>query len=354
MRDEDFARRKGRRGVALLDADGVKRPVQHALSKEQQQYYEHVTAAVKSPDTALRRAALASLSSDAGLRQLAPYMVQFVADEVARAIRLPVAGARSPSPLPALQALMQTANAVLENPYIHIEPYLHQLMPTVLSCVLGKRLCLSATEDHWSLRRYAARIAASVCRRFGHAYEDLLPRITKTLMRYLVDPQQPLTTHYGAIVGLAALGRRVTQALLLPQLQLYMVLLEGAMQEGVEPAKRTEARQVYHALLTAVGEYLRGELDGARATLQRILDARREAATATKHARPAAASARTAVAAAAAAAAVAAAASVASPDVPVPLETLADLFGEDLLPFLVERAPLPLPGAQFLSPALHL
>jgi hypothetical protein len=38
----------------------------------------------------------------------------------------------------------------------------------------------------------------------------------------------------------------------------------------------------------------------------------------------------------------------------VPLETLADLFGEDLLPFLVERAPLPLPGAQFLSPALHL
>ena len=34
--------------------------------------------------------------------------------------------------------------------------YLHQLLPGVLTCVVGKRLASGPAEDHWSLRDQAA------------------------------------------------------------------------------------------------------------------------------------------------------------------------------------------------------
>jgi len=43
--------------------------------------------------------------------------------------------------------------------------------------------------------------------RFGGAYQNLQPRVTKTLLHAFLDPKKPLTTHYGAIVGLSKLVR---------------------------------------------------------------------------------------------------------------------------------------------------
>jgi len=48
-----------------------------------------------------------------------------------------------------------------------------------------------------------------ILRRYGSAYTTLEPRIAKTLLRAFLDPLKPQTTHYGAIVGLDALGREV-------------------------------------------------------------------------------------------------------------------------------------------------
>lgn len=41
---------------------------------------------------------------------------------------------------------------------------LHQLMPAVITCLVGKPLCADpATEDHWSLRELAAGIIGTIC-----------------------------------------------------------------------------------------------------------------------------------------------------------------------------------------------
>ena len=45
--------------------------------------------------------------------------------------------------------------------------------------------------------------------RFGHVYNTLQTRLTKTLLNAFLDLKRALTQHYGAIQGLAALGPNV-------------------------------------------------------------------------------------------------------------------------------------------------
>ena len=69
-------------------------------------------------------------------------------------------------------------------------------------------------------------------------------------MRALLDPARPLPTHYGAIVGLAALGARVVKLLLLPNVPAYLALLLPELDATVQPneLKRTEAMHCLGAL----------------------------------------------------------------------------------------------------------
>ena len=43
---------------------------------------------------------------------------------------------------------------------------LHQLMPAVLTCLVGKRLCANALDDHWTLRHHAASLVRELLSRF--------------------------------------------------------------------------------------------------------------------------------------------------------------------------------------------
>eukprot|EP00697_Spironema_sp_BW2_P003425 gnl/Spiro4/14570_TR7852_c0_g1_i1.p1 gnl/Spiro4/14570_TR7852_c0_g1~~gnl/Spiro4/14570_TR7852_c0_g1_i1.p1 ORF type:complete len:564 (-),score=137.22 gnl/Spiro4/14570_TR7852_c0_g1_i1:8-1639(-) len=194
----------------------VKPLVKHVLSHELQLYFETITRGVCSSDPELRQSALHSLQHDPGLHQLVPYFSRFVSEKVTHNLRN----------LDMLFAAVRTAAALIKSAHVGIEPYLHQLMPAILTCVVGKRLCASPSEDHWALRRTAADLVAYVCRRFGHAYHELQPRVTKTLLHALLDPSRPLTTHFGAIVGLCALGHYVVRLLLIPNVTAYYRILE--------------------------------------------------------------------------------------------------------------------------------
>lgn len=74
--------------------------------------------------------AIAALKNDAGIQQLLPYFVQFVAETVPKSL---LVGLR-------LRMAMDIVGSILHNEHLFIEPYLHQLMPPVLTCVVGKRL----------------------------------------------------------------------------------------------------------------------------------------------------------------------------------------------------------------------
>ena len=62
----------------------------------------------------------------------------------------------------------------------------------------------------------ASRMVVSICTRWGRKHKDLQPKITNTLAKAFKDSSRPITTRYGAIVGLQAFGPLVTHSIILP------------------------------------------------------------------------------------------------------------------------------------------
>ena len=75
-------------------------------------------------------AALASMASHAGLHPLAPYLVKFCVDEVAASL---------PS-THALHVLLRLVDALLRNDDIGLEPYVHQLLPALITCLVARNI----------------------------------------------------------------------------------------------------------------------------------------------------------------------------------------------------------------------
>lgn len=195
----------------------VKPLVRHVLSKELQVYFDAVVNDLGSGNADRIKAALYSVATDSGLQQLLPYFVQFVCEGVACYLRN----------LGQLQVLISLIGSLLANEHLFMEPYLHQVMPPLLSCLLGRRICEHPEqEDHWSLRDRCAAIVADICRKFSHSYATLLPRCVKTMLGTLKDTSRPLAAHYGALTGLMALGSTVMETSLMPILPVYVSNLQ--------------------------------------------------------------------------------------------------------------------------------
>ncbi|KCV69281.1 hypothetical protein H696_03716 [Fonticula alba] len=150
----------------------VKPLVKHVLSPELRAYYDRMISCILQPDEAIRDSALQCLASDSGIHPLIPYLSQFITGTVSSNVRH----------LPVLRSMIQMVAAILSNPGIFIEPYLHQLMPAILTCLVGKTLCADpAKDDHWSLREAAADVVKTIIVKYGRAYHTLQPRISRTL-----------------------------------------------------------------------------------------------------------------------------------------------------------------------------
>eukprot|EP00180_Rhodochaete_pulchella_P002932 Plantae.Rhodophyta-Rhodochaete_pulchella.ctg4683.p1 GENE.Plantae.Rhodophyta-Rhodochaete_pulchella.ctg4683~~Plantae.Rhodophyta-Rhodochaete_pulchella.ctg4683.p1 ORF type:complete len:251 (-),score=30.64 Plantae.Rhodophyta-Rhodochaete_pulchella.ctg4683:1282-1926(-) len=145
-----------------------------------------------------------------------------------------------------------------------MEPYLHQLLPPVLTCVVGKKLSAKSSEDHWALRDFAARLAGDVCTKHGRSYASLQSRITKTLVQALLDTERPLPTHYGAIVGLSTMGSHVLDVILMPNLEPYIHILAAELgKSSLSRVRKHEIARVYGAIMAATGQYLHKATDAS-------------------------------------------------------------------------------------------
>ncbi|KAM7492744.1 hypothetical protein LguiA_035665 [Lonicera macranthoides] len=231
----------------------IKFPLKHVLSRELQLYFEKITELTVSHfGSPLFKEALVSLATDSGLHPLVPYFTYFVADEVTRNL----------NNFSLLFALMRLVWSLLHNPHIHLEPYIHQMMPSIMTCLVAKRLGNKFSDNHWKLRNLAANLVASICKRFGHVYHNLQPRVTRTLLHAFLDTTKALPQHYGAIQGLAALGPRVVRLLVLPNLEPYLQLIEPVLklEKQKNEMKRHEAWRVYGALFCAAGQCIYNQL----------------------------------------------------------------------------------------------
>lgn len=221
----------------------VKSTLRHELSKELQLYFEHLTHVLYGEDAAQFDACLESVSEDDSIAQLLPYLTFFISDTVNK----------YKQNLPLMVSCMRLVGALLRNPIFQLELYLHQLLPAILTCLVGRRLCASPRDNHWTLRDYTAVLVGRICRQFGKDYQTLQPRITRTLVDALDNVKRPLTTHYGAILGLSSLGKRVVDLLLRDRLGGYASKIKKLLKDPKQKEiRKYEASKVLGAMVWAV------------------------------------------------------------------------------------------------------
>lgn len=176
--------------------------ITHELSVEQQLYYKEVTEACVGSLEQRRTEALQSLATDPGLYQLLPRFATFISEGV----KINVAQHN----LALLIYLLRMIKALMENPTLYLEKYLHELVPSIITCIVSKQLCPKPEVDnHWALRDFAGRLMAQLCRMFSCPTNNIQSRITKTLCKALYNEKAALATHYGAVAGLAEIGLEV-------------------------------------------------------------------------------------------------------------------------------------------------
>ncbi|XP_036800332.1 transcription initiation factor TFIID subunit 6 isoform X3 [Oncorhynchus mykiss] len=195
--EEEGAIQKGQ-GATSAEAKGKKDGLMrmkprstHELSVEQQLYYKEITEACVGSCEAKRAEALQSIATDPGLYQMLPRFSTFISEGV----RVNVVQ----NNLALLIYLMRMVKALMDNPTLYLEKYLHELIPAVVTCIVSKQLCLRPDVDnHWALRDFAARLMAQSCKTFSTTTNNIQSRITKTFTKVIKTLILPRLTVEGA------------------------------------------------------------------------------------------------------------------------------------------------------------
>jgi hypothetical protein len=89
------------------------------------------------------------LQHDNGLQILIPYLSRFLCLQVKKNLKN-------------RNILMITISAIkclVLNPYIVLDTHMEQLMPAILTTILGPKLYTNPMEDHWALRSLSAEVS---------------------------------------------------------------------------------------------------------------------------------------------------------------------------------------------------
>ncbi|CAD7080948.1 unnamed protein product [Hermetia illucens] len=201
----------------------VKQLATHELSVEQQLYYKEITEACVGSDEPRRGEALQSLATDPGLHEMLPRMCTFIAEGVKVNV--------VQNNLALLIYLMRMVKALLDNPALYLEKYLHELIPSVSTCIVSKQLCMRPELDnHWALRDFAARLMWQICKNFNTSTNNLQTRVTRIFSTALQNEKTPLSSLYGAIAGLSELGSEVIKVFIIPRLKSISDRIESHLQ----------------------------------------------------------------------------------------------------------------------------
>ncbi|XP_077515585.1 transcription initiation factor TFIID subunit 6-like isoform X2 [Amblyomma americanum] len=229
----------------------VKQLATHELSVEQQLYYKEITEACVGSDDSRRAEALQSLASDPGLHQMLPRLCTFISEGVKVNV--------VQNNLAFLIYLIRMVKALLDNQTLYLEKYLHELIPSVATCIVSRQLCTRPDVDnHWALRDFASRLMAQICKNFNTSTNNVQTRVTRMFSRALQNDKMPLASHYGAVSGLAELGPEVVRSFVLPRVRaLGEKLRQGLEEPGVSPADKKAAEHIKQLLLRVLAPVLK-------------------------------------------------------------------------------------------------
>ncbi|TFJ97565.1 serine/threonine-protein kinase LMTK3 [Platysternon megacephalum] len=228
-------------GKGNLEPQGAVPSAVSTLSDDLLKYYQHVTRAVLGDDPQLMKVALQDLQTNSKIAALLPYFVYVVS------------GVKSVShDLEQLNRLLHIAKSLIQNPYLCLGSYVKSLIASVMYCVLEPLAAsINPLNDHWTLRDYAAMLLSHIFWTHGDLVSGLYHQILLSLQKVLADPVRPLCSHYGAVVGLHALGWKAVERVLYPHLSTYWANLQAVLDDySVSNAQvKADGHKVYGAIL---------------------------------------------------------------------------------------------------------
>ncbi|NP_001085716.1 TATA-box binding protein associated factor 6 like S homeolog [Xenopus laevis] len=235
-------------GKGNLEHQGTVPAAVSLLTDDLLKYYQRVTRAVLGDDPHLMKVALQDLQTNSKIAALLPYFVYVVS------------GVKSVShDLEQLSRLLQLVRSLLWNPFLYLGHYGCSLMQSVLYCVTEPLAAsINPLNDHWTLRDYGAGLLSLIW-----THQDLAgsmyPQILQSLQKVLGDPVRPLCSHYGAVVGLHALGWKSVEQILYPLLPTYWAGLQTVLDDhSMSNAQvKADGHKVYGAILVAVERLLK-------------------------------------------------------------------------------------------------
>eukprot|EP00602_Paraphysomonas_sp_CaronLab_P007925 CAMPEP_0185035886 /NCGR_PEP_ID=MMETSP1103-20130426/27981_1 /TAXON_ID=36769 /ORGANISM="Paraphysomonas bandaiensis, Strain Caron Lab Isolate" /LENGTH=242 /DNA_ID=CAMNT_0027573167 /DNA_START=271 /DNA_END=999 /DNA_ORIENTATION=- len=120
-----------------------------------------------------------------------------------------------------------------------MEACLHQILPSVLSCVVACKLGSSSPlgVTHFNLRCYSAKVVSSLVEKYGESYPDLLPRVCRTYLEAVSGSRKSLGCIYGGIVGLGFMGERVISEVLLNNFEQISIAISSLETVGENKSK---------------------------------------------------------------------------------------------------------------------
>lgn len=229
--------------------------VPNPLSEVHLTYYKQITKSVLGDDEECCKVALRDLQTNPKISSLLAHFVNFIASAV-----------KSHShDLTQLGKLLSMVRSLIENQSLFFEPYVIQLVTSVMYCLLESlAVSLNPQNDHWRLRDDAAYILARISRKCSNPVNYLRQQLLMTLQEVLLDDGRPFCSHYGAVVGLTELGPEALEQYVMPHLRTYWNQLQQVLDDSSQSNRllQDEAYQVYGALLKAAGCILKSKQHG--------------------------------------------------------------------------------------------
>jgi len=171
------------------------------VSDELQLYFTRITHALSThPEAAISR-----LANDTGIQELVPFFTRYITVSIHQNI----------NNTQQCRLMIHCIDALIRNRNIHLELHLDQILPSVLTCVVARRIG-SANENHWLLRDEASDVIVRVCALFGEKYGNLRGKVIQTLCKALELQGNDLGRWYGGIVGITKFGAKTVDAFILP------------------------------------------------------------------------------------------------------------------------------------------
>ncbi|KAI5172526.1 transcription initiation factor TFIID subunit 6 [Nematocida sp. LUAm3] len=221
--------------TAMKEDIEIRNHMKHLLSKELQMYYEKIVQLVREEESA--GIACDCLQKESGIQQLIPYFVHFFNEEILKNLR----------DYEYLNRILNVYESLIRNEMIFIEPYMHQMLPSLLTCIVGRHIGIVSDGDDGkggiSTRKRASSVIKYIYDTYSVSYTTLAPRVLNTLLKTWADFSKSPESHYGAIYCLCHLGEKVISGV--------VVQFKGEYLEKSDPEKYKLPRE---ALL----EYTKG------------------------------------------------------------------------------------------------